>query len=133
MWCQQCQSIKPCKKVEPSSLNPKYKDGCSGQHWHMAGHKDIQFFRRGRVCQSCGSVEITAETPEIWLHELVRLRNGKALLEGEMLRVNVLHKQCLAAKEKEIETMLEEVAKAREILSAIVSSNIKIEVFQKAS
>ena len=99
----------------------------------MSGHKDIHFFRRGRVCQSCGGVEITAETSEIWLDELVTLRNGRALLEGEMLAGNVLNNQYLAAKEQEIERLLEEVNKAREILSAIGSSDIKIEVLQKAS
>jgi hypothetical protein len=71
MWCSRCEQITVCSAVDPASLgNP------SGQRWHRLDHADIQWFRRGRVCLTCGHEFLTAETREQFLEELVELREA---------------------------------------------------------
>ncbi len=70
LWCPTCKRVTVCK-----GINPSYVAGESGQRWHRADHKDIQWFRRGRECLSCSSQFLTAEVDEDFLGELVRLRD----------------------------------------------------------
>jgi len=70
-WCPSCQSVQVCAAVNPSSLGER-----SGQRWYRKDHTDIQWFRRGLVCQSCGDEWLTAELPETFLDELVELRGA---------------------------------------------------------
>lgn len=70
-WCPDCKSVQVCTAVNPSSLGYK-----SGQRWYRRDHSDIQWFRRGLICQRCGKEWLTAELPEEFLDELVELRNA---------------------------------------------------------
>ena len=70
-WCPTCQSVQVCAAVNPSTLG----EG-SGQRWYKTNHTDIQWFRRGLVCQKCASEWLTAELPEKFLDELVELRDA---------------------------------------------------------
>jgi hypothetical protein len=71
MWCPKCEQVTVCTAVDPASLgNP------SGQRWYRPDHADIQWFRRGRVCLTCGYEFLTAETREQFLQELVELREA---------------------------------------------------------
>ncbi|GAB3829936.1 hypothetical protein ACFPIJ_31725 [Dactylosporangium cerinum] len=70
-WCPNCNSVQVCTAVNPSSLGY-----ASGQRWYRRDHSDIQWFRRGLVCQKCRKSWLTAELPEEFLDELVELRNA---------------------------------------------------------
>ncbi len=76
MWCPKCAQITVCSAVDPASLgNP------SGQRWQRSDHADIQWFRRGRVCLTCGYEFLTAEANEQFLSELVELRDALRLIK----------------------------------------------------
>ena len=70
-YCPQCESIQVCAAVNPATLGEK-----SGQRWYRRDHTDLQWFRRGLVCQECGDTWLTAEIPESFLDELVQLRDA---------------------------------------------------------
>ncbi len=70
-WCPNCKSVQVCAALNPSALGY-----ASGQRWYRRDHSDIQWFRRGLVCQACGKEWLTAELPEEFLDELVELRNA---------------------------------------------------------
>lgn len=70
-WCPSCKQIRVCAAVNPSTLGER-----SGQRWQLTDHVDIQWFRRGLVCQTCFAEWLTAELPEPFLDELVELRNA---------------------------------------------------------
>lgn len=70
-WCPECKSIQVCAAVNPSQLGYR-----SGQRWYKPEHSDIQWFRRGLVCQECSHEWLTAEVDENFLDELVELRNA---------------------------------------------------------
>lgn len=70
-WCPECKTIQVCAAVNPSSLGYE-----SGQRWVHREHSDIQWFRRGLVCQVCGHEWLSAEVPEEFLDELVELRDA---------------------------------------------------------
>lgn len=70
-WCPSCEETRVCAAVNPSQLGEM-----SGQRWYKPEHSDIQWFRRGLVCQSCSLEWLSAEVPEKFLDELVELRNA---------------------------------------------------------
>jgi len=70
-WCPTCESTQVCAAVNPTQLGER-----SGQRWYKPDHDDIQWFRRGLICQNCGSEWLTAEVEEKFLTELVELRNA---------------------------------------------------------
>lgn len=47
----------------------------------MRAHDDLQFFRRGRECQTCFHSWLSVEIPESHLNELVQLREALADLK----------------------------------------------------
>lgn len=69
--CPKCNKITICTAVSPSQLGKK-----SGQRWYKTTHSDINWFRRGLVCQTCSHKWLSAEIPEVFLNELVELRNA---------------------------------------------------------
>lgn len=71
MWCPSCKNVTVCAAVNPSTLgNP------SGQRWYKTNHSDINWFRRGRICQRCNNEFLTAEVDEQFVDELVELRDA---------------------------------------------------------
>jgi len=70
-WCPNCESIQVCTAVNPSQLGEQ-----SGQRWYKPDHADIQWFRRGLICQQCQNEWLTAEVEERFLSELVELRDA---------------------------------------------------------
>jgi len=69
-WCPSCKTIRVCTAVSPSTFGLS-----SEQRWYREDYKDIRWFRRCLVCQTCSHEWITAELPESFLDELVELRN----------------------------------------------------------
>jgi hypothetical protein len=70
-WCPRCKSTQVCAAVNPSQLG-----WSSGQRWYKPEYDDIQWFRRGLICQNCENEWLTAEVEERFLTELVDLRNA---------------------------------------------------------
>ena len=70
-WCATCKAIQVCAAVNPSQLRER-----SGQWWYRPDHADIQWFRRGLICQRCRSEWLTAEVEEK-LPPTVRVRSGR--------------------------------------------------------
>ncbi|RZS41885.1 hypothetical protein EV673_0200 [Limnobacter thiooxidans] len=70
-YCPHCKQVRVCAAVNPTQLGFK-----SGQRWYRSQHSDIQYFRRGQVCQTCQHKWPSAEIPEQFLDELVELRNA---------------------------------------------------------
>jgi len=70
-WCPYCKATRVCKAVNPSILGKK-----SGQRWYKIDYADIQWFRRGLICQTCDKRWLTAEIHEKYLNELVQLRDS---------------------------------------------------------
>lgn len=71
MYCPNCGEVTVCRGVNPSQVGAE-----SGQRWERTDYSDIQWFRRGRICQECGHEFVTAEIQEDFLEELVDLRNA---------------------------------------------------------
>jgi hypothetical protein len=69
-WCPNCEKIRVVKAVNSTELGFP-----SGQHWLNREHTDIHWFRRGQICQTCGQKWLSAELPESFVSELVRLRS----------------------------------------------------------
>ena len=70
-WCPSCKKITACKAVNPSQLGVN-----SGQRWKYKQHQDINWFRRGLICQTCGHKWLSAEVEEKFLAELTELRDA---------------------------------------------------------
>ena len=70
-WCPECKEVRVCAAVNPSQLGAK-----SGQRWYRKDHSDVQWFRRGLVCQTCQHEWLSAELPEAFIDELVELRDA---------------------------------------------------------
>ena len=56
MWCPKCKAIRVCAAVSLTHLGHE-----SGQRWHRTDHPDINWFRRGRECQTCRHEFVTTE------------------------------------------------------------------------
>lgn len=71
LWCPNCKKVTVC-----AAKNPSYIASSSGQRWVQLGHPDVNWFRRGRECQTCRNSFLTAELEEDFVDELVKLRNA---------------------------------------------------------
>lgn len=74
LWCSKCNRLNPCRSIKGMSAD--LFDGEYGNHFSMPGHDDLQFFRRIRRCEKCGSEFETAELEQKFLSELISLRNA---------------------------------------------------------
>jgi hypothetical protein len=70
-WCPRCKEVTVVRAVSTSSLGVT-----SGQRWYKEDHQDIQWFRRGQECQTCLHDWLSAEVPEVYINELVKLRDA---------------------------------------------------------
>jgi hypothetical protein len=50
----------------------------AGQRWYRTDNPDLNWFRRGRECKSCGHCFVTAEASEALIYELCELRESLA-------------------------------------------------------
>lgn len=71
LWCPHCREVRVCEAKNPGILGKPV-----GQRWYREGHTDIQWFRRGRICQTCFHKFFTAELDEEIIDELVQLRDA---------------------------------------------------------
>ncbi|WP_156425219.1 hypothetical protein [Mycobacterium sp. GA-1285] len=78
-WCPSCEKVRVVKAVDPTTL---FED--RGQHRFFTDHPDIHWFRRGQICQTCGLDWTSAELPESFLDELVRLRDMVSKLKSNI-------------------------------------------------
>ena len=78
MYCATCTQVQVCRAVPARDVDWNLE---SGQRWYHRRHPDLQYFRRGRNCQECGSSWLTVEIPEKFLDELVELRDALAELK----------------------------------------------------
>lgn len=74
MWRPNCESISTCKAIPAAQVT--FDAGDYAQRMHYEKHPDINFFQRGRECQSCGYSFVSAEVDLAFLEELVELRNA---------------------------------------------------------
>jgi hypothetical protein len=77
MHCPYCRSVRVCEAISTTQLGKP-----SGQRWYRKGHEDLQWFRRGRRCQTCQKPFVTAEVDEDFLDELVELRTALAQIKA---------------------------------------------------
>jgi len=70
-WCPYCEETRICKAVNPSTLGYE-----SGQRWYRTQYTDVQWFRRGLICQTCENEWLTPEIEESFLDELIALREA---------------------------------------------------------
>ncbi|HXG11462.1 MAG TPA: DNA-directed RNA polymerase subunit alpha C-terminal domain-containing protein [Gemmataceae bacterium] len=77
MYCPHCGHVRVCEAISTTQLGKP-----SGQRWYRKGHEDLQWFRRGRRCQTCRKAFITAEVDEDFLDELVELRTVLAQIKA---------------------------------------------------
>lgn len=73
MWCPNCKKLTYCKAVSPKEVSKWTK---SGRRFYKTKHEDIHYFKRGRICLTCESGFLSAETQESFLNELVELRDA---------------------------------------------------------
>jgi hypothetical protein len=71
MYCPKCDDIKVLKGRSPAVLGDE-----KGQRVYMAQHPDLQIFQRCRECLTCGHKFMSAEIPEAFLYELMKLREA---------------------------------------------------------
>lgn len=79
MYCPRCGTVRVCQAVSTREVAPRLR---SGQRWRKLGHSDLQFFRRGRRCQTCMRAWLSVEILESQLDELVELREALADLKA---------------------------------------------------
>lgn len=77
MYCPHCEHVRVCEAIPTTQLGKP-----AGQRWYRKGHEDLQWFRRGRRCQTCRKSFITAEVDEDFLDELVELRTALAQIKS---------------------------------------------------
>jgi hypothetical protein len=80
MWCPSCKTIRRCRAGKP-----KTRGESSHQQLYRGDYPDVCFFRRARVCLSCGHRWHTTEVSESVLDELAQLRNSIALVQQLVL------------------------------------------------
>lgn len=73
MFCKHCQKVTVCKAVDPKQVTSAVS---SGRRFYRTSHEDVQYFRRGRVCQTCKSAFLSAEMREDFINELTELRDA---------------------------------------------------------
>lgn len=78
MYCPHCKRDTVCSSRTLSA----FRDGFgTGQHWEHRKHRDLQWFRRGRICLTCHHEFVTAEVSERFVDELVELRDALAAIK----------------------------------------------------
>lgn len=82
-------------------------------YWLLArvGDNDIQWFRRGRECQHCGTQFLTSEVQETFLDELVELRDALGDLKKNAERY--------VGASKDAEASLHELTESLQVLRAL--------------
>lgn len=105
-WCPSCEKIQVCTAVNPSKI--AYE---SGQRWYKEDHQDINWFRRGLVCQSCNHEWLTAEVEENFLEELVELRDALSQIK--------VHAEAYAAESDKAANSLKKLGESLSVLRAL--------------
>lgn len=77
MYCPHCKKDTVCASRPLSA----FRDYGTGQHWEHKQHRDLQWFRRGRICLTCHLEFVTAEVSEAFIDELVELRDALAAIK----------------------------------------------------
>ena len=86
IYCPNCKSFSVCKAISPTKIGkPK------AQRWYRTDHQDIAWFRRGRSCLNCGHKFLSAEVDELFIQELVELR--ERLAEKQKSAIRKIHRQ----------------------------------------
>ncbi|NOT55315.1 MAG: hypothetical protein HOP18_11970 [Deltaproteobacteria bacterium] len=80
MWCPTCKAVTSCKSVYVRHVNQYV---ATARRLYRTNHDDVQFYRRGRKCQTCGHGFMTAETREDFIDELVELRDTLAAIKHD--------------------------------------------------
>jgi hypothetical protein len=112
LWCPECGKVTVCKAVSPSSLGFE-----SGQRFYKTDHTDIQWFRRGRECLTCKEEFLTAELPEDFVDELVKLRDALSEIKENA--------ESYSKESKAAATSLEKLTNSLKVLKAL-------RIYQKA-
>lgn len=96
IFCPKCKLFSVSKAVSPTKIGkPK------AQRWYRTDFQDIAWFRRGRRCLSCGHEFLTAEVDEVFIDELVELRERLAEKQKKLVK-EILKKASWLGKEEKI-------------------------------
>jgi len=71
MYCPFCDRVTVC-----SAHAPNFPMAPGEYLQSAAGHPDLHWFRRSRICTTCNESFHTAEIYEKHIHELIQLRDG---------------------------------------------------------
>jgi hypothetical protein len=107
-WCPSCEAVRVCAAINPASIVRE-----AGQRWYRTDHVDIQWFRRGLVCQTCGEEWLTAELPEKLVEELAELREALTNIKENA--------EAYAAESKKASESLEKLSASLSVLRALES------------
>jgi hypothetical protein len=69
-WCPECKAVRVIESLAPSSLCRE-----PNQRLYRREYEDIHYFQRGQQCRTCYHCWVSAEVPESFIHELIKLRN----------------------------------------------------------
>ncbi|MCB1099846.1 MAG: hypothetical protein KDN22_30040 [Verrucomicrobiae bacterium] len=104
MWCPECRLMTCCKAVSPAELdylNPR------NQRLVSSKDTDLQWFRRGRICQRCNHKFLTCEIQECYLSELLELREANEHMTELLTKADDAQRELLAAFHKLNEALSE--------------------------
>ena len=106
MYCPYCHEVRVCRGLSPSELGERAE-----QRMNDPDYPDIQSFRRGRECATCGKRFLTAEVNEQLIEELVDLRDEVSILKKNAARYVT---ELTAAR-----SSLEQVSQSVSVLTAV--------------
>ncbi|OWY70615.1 hypothetical protein B7486_13435 [cyanobacterium TDX16] len=92
-------------------MNPSKVGADSGQRRYSTKHTDIRWFRRGRSCLECGHEFLSAELPEEFVFELIRLRDALAGVKK--------HAEKYIAESEQAAVSLKDLGKSLGVLRAL--------------
>jgi hypothetical protein len=73
LYCPNCESLQECPVIPLNKLRRK-----KARNYCGAVQTDINWFRRGRICEKCGHKFLTAELQESLVDELIEVRSRLA-------------------------------------------------------
>ncbi len=106
MHCPECEVIRKCAAVPLSQLGET-----GGQLSSWLYHEDINWFRRGRECLTCGHEFVTSEINESFIYELTELRNALGTIKKNA--------EEYSKEAKQASSTLDELSKSLKVLKAL--------------
>ena len=94
LWCPHCQDISVCHAEKPEKFGLPRERRYEGEKY-----KDVQWFMRARVCDSCSRHFVTAEISEDLVLELLNLRDRVAVMQRPKVKRTLRERKWLGRNE----------------------------------